>query len=94
MQSAEQASVLARLVSQLCLQFSPDYLTAREASRDTKAASMSSRRRMVLRGRSAILACRTVSVIEESERLRTEMPRPRWPARARIRLVLPQPGGP
>ena len=55
---------------------------------------MSSRRRMVLRGRSAILAWRTVSVIEESERLRTEMPRPRWPARARIRLVLPQPGGP
>ena len=82
------------IFSQLCLQFSPDYLTAREASRDTKAASMSSRRRMVLRGRSAILACRTVSVIEESERFRTEMPRPRWPARARIRLVLPQPGGP
>ena len=55
---------------------------------------MSSRRRMVLRGRSAILAWRTVSVIAESERLRTEMPSPRWPASARIRLVFPQPGGP
>jgi len=64
-------------------------------SRDRKAASISSSRRIVFLGISATLAYwRTVSVITASERFNMEMPRLRCPDKPKIKLVFPQPGGP
>ena len=65
-----------------------------ESSRLTNAASASSSRTIEFSGASANLCISLSSLIALSERLRTQMEYSKAPARANMKLVLPQPGGP